>query len=278
MSSRCRNPSRAFAFAFAFAFTFAFALCAVATAGARELRVCADPDNLPYSDRAKGGFENRIAALVARDLGADVAYYWLPQWRGYARKTLKQHRCDLIPGIARDDASVLATDAYYTGTFALVYRPARCPGLASLDDPRLRSLRIGIQVIGIDATPSPPARALARRGIVDNVAGYPVMGKTPSAERIVDAIAAGTLDVGIVWSPQPGYFIARRRLALDVVPIRRAARDPAFDFAIGMGVRPGDRALRDAVNAALSHLKPQIDRVLREYAVTRVDAQEEASR
>jgi mxaJ protein len=178
----------------------------------------------------------------------------------------------VIPGIAQADGSVLATDAYYRGTFALVYAPKRFPGLESLDDPRLRSLRIGIQVIGIDALPTPAARALARRGIVDRVVGFPMMGETPSAQRIVDAIAAGTLDVGIVWSPQPGYFIAKRRLALAVVPIRRDADDPAFDFAIAMGVRRDDVALRDALNRSLAHLAPAIDAVLDDYAVTRAEA------
>jgi len=244
--------------------------------GARELSVCADPNNLPYSNRAGQGFENRIASLVARDLRADLRYYWLPQWRGYARKTLQQHRCDLIPGIAQADESVLATIAYYRGTYALVYSPARFPGLASLDDARLRSARIGVQVVGIDATPTPAARALAQRGIVGNVVGYPVMGETPSAARIVDAIADGTLDAGIVWSPQPGYFVAKRRLALDVVPIRHDAADPAFDFAIAMGVRRGDVELQQTVNASLARLAPQIDAVLREYAVMRVDERDES--
>jgi mxaJ protein len=246
-----------------------------APVAARELRVCADPDNLQYSNREEQGFENRVASLVAHDLGADVRYYWLPQWRGYARKTLQQHRCDLIPGIAQADESVLATNAYYRGTYAFVYSPTRFPGLASLDDPRLRSAHIGVQVVGIDATPTPAARALAQRGIVVNVVGYPIMGETPSAARIVDAIADGALDIGIVWSPQPGYFVARRNLALDVVPIRRDATDPEFDFAIAMGVRRDDVALQRAVNASLARLAPQIDSVLREYAVRRVDVRDE---
>ena len=269
MSSRCLD-ARAIA-----GIAIAFALAAAWPVAARELRVCADPGDLPYSNRAGQGFENRIAMLVARDLGADLRYYFLPQWRGYAHKTLQQHRCDVIPGIAQADDSVLATDAYYRGTFAFVYPKARFPGLSTLDDPRLPSLRIGVQVVGIDATPTPAARALARRGIVANVAGYPVMGEVPSAQRIVDAIADGALDVGIVWSPQPGYFIARRHLAFAVVPIRRDPGDPPFDFAIAMGVRRDDPALRDALNASLARLAPQIDAMLREYEVTRVDAREQ---
>ena len=272
MSSRCRSRFVILACA------FALGMAGVAAADARELRVCADPDGLPYSNRAGQGFENRIAALVARDLGATLRYYWLPQWRGYARKTLGQRHCDVIPGIAHDDETVLATDPYYRGTYALVYAPARFPDLDSLDDPRLRSLRIGIQVIGIDATPSPPARALARRGLVENVVGYPVMGEVPSAKRIVDALAEGAIDVGVVWSPQPGYFIAECMLPFAVVPIRRAERDPSFSFAIAMGVRRGDETLQRAVNASLARLKPAIDEVLREYAVTRVDVQEAIAR
>ena len=266
MSSRCRDTRRFAACALALIVAF------TARLDARELRVCADPDNLPYSDRDARGFENRIAELVARDLGAELRYYWLPQWRGYARKTLSQHHCDVIPGIAQADESVLATTPYYRGTYAFVYARERFPGLASLDDRRLRSARIGIQIVGVDAIPTPAARALARRGIFENVVGYPVMGNVPSAERIVDAIADGALDVGVVWSAQPGYFIAQRHLALDVVPVRGDASDPAFDFAIAMGVRRDDVALQQAVNAALAHLAPRIDAVLHDYAVTRVDA------
>jgi mxaJ protein len=266
MSSRCRDV---------FVFVAGALACAIASwAEPHELRVCADPDNLPYSDRAERGFENRIAERIAQDLGATVTYYWLPQWRGYARKTLAQRHCDLIPGIAAGDDSVLATDAYYRGTYALVYAPSRFPGLRDLDDPQLRTLRIGIQVIGIDATASPAGRALARRGIVERVVGFPMMGETPSASRIVDALADGAIDVGIVWSPQPGYFIAKRRLALDVVPIVRDDGDPEFAFSIAMGVRRDDRALQQAVNRALSRLEPEIDDVLHDYAVTRVDVRE----
>jgi mxaJ protein len=249
----------------------ALLMAAAGAHAARALRVCADPANLPYSSADQRGFENRIAGLIATDLGAELRYYWLPQWRGYARKTLQQQHCDVIPGIPAVADDVLATDAYYRGTYALVYSPKRFPDLVSLDDPRLRTLRIGLQLVGIDAIATPPGRALARRGIVDNVIGFPVLGDAPSAERIVDALADGTLDIGIVWSPQPGYFIAQRHAALDVIPIRGGPRDPAFDFAIAMGVRRGDTALQQAINASIARLRPRIDAVLREYAVVRVD-------
>lgn len=265
MSSRCRD-------ALALAAGVMLLTASVAAGASRTLRVCADPHDLPYSSEDRRGFENRIAALVADDLGARLDYYWLPQWRGFARKTLLERHCDVIPGIPAEVDNVLTTAPYYRGTYAFVYSPRRFPGLVSLDDARLRSLRIGLQLVGIDAIATPPGRALARRGIVDNVSGFPLMGEKPSAERIVDALAHGALDVGIVWSPQPGYFIAQRHAALAVVPIRAGADDPAFDFAIAMGVRRDDVALRAEINASIERLRPKIDAVLREYAVTRVDA------
>ena len=262
MSSRCRS--------FVVRAVAASALVAALGCSGADLRVCADPHNLPFSSVDAPGFENRIAELVARDLGRPLHYFWQPQWRGYARKTLLSGHCDVIPGIPAAERDVLATDAYYRGAYAFVYAAERFTALKSFDDPRLRHLRIGVQVVGIDATATPAGRALAHRGIVANVVGFPVVGDTPSAQRMIDALAEGSLDVAIVWSPQAGYYIAQRRLAYAVVPIAAAPGDPSLDFAIAMGVRPGDTALQQALNASLARLRPQIDAVLRDYGVTRV--------
>jgi mxaJ protein len=270
MSSRCRDAIACAGGALALAVALG---CAAA-----DLRVCADPHDLPYSSADARGFENRIAELVAHDLGRTVRYYWQPQWRGYARKTLLAGHCDVIPGIPAAERDVLATQAYYRGTYAFVYAAQRFPALTSFDDPRLRRLRIGVQVVGIDATATPAGLALARRRIVANVVGFPVMGSEPSAARMIDALADGSLDVAIVWSPQPGYFIAQRRLAYAVVPIAAAPGDPPLDFAIAMGVRPGDIALQQALNASLVRLRPEIDAVLHDYAVTRVQPRPDLAR
>jgi mxaJ protein len=236
---------------------------------ARELRVCADPDNLPYSDAEGRGFENRIVRLVAHDIGATPSYYWLPQWRGFTRKTLLEGHCDVIPGVPAAQANVLTTAPYYRGTYALVFRADRVPGLSDLDDARLRTLRVGLPLIGIDAMPTPPGRALARRGIFDNVIGFPVIGERPAALRMITALARDELDVAIVWSPQAGYFVTQQPAPLSVVPLSPHDGDPEFTFAIAMGVRPDDEPLQRTLDGALARLKPQIDAVLREYAVMR---------
>ena len=262
MSSRCRDrvvqPVVVSVVAVALSF---------GTAIARELRVCADPANLPYSDANGNGFENRIAELVAADLGAAIEYYWLPQLRGFTRKTLLEGHCDVIPGIPANQPNVLTTAPYYRGDYALVFRADHVPGLSGLDDPRMRTLRIGLPLIGIDATPAPPGRALARRGIFDNVVGFPVIGERPVAERMIGAVAADDIDVAIVWSPQAGYFIARQRVPLAIKLLNAGPRDAAFDFAIAMGVRPGDIALQRELDASLVRLRSRVEALLLEFGV-----------
>jgi mxaJ protein len=140
--------------------------------------------------------------------------------------------------------------------------------LTGLGDPRLSKLRIGVSLPGIDAAPSPPGRALARRGIFDHVVGFPVISDVPVAQRMVDALDRGDLDVAALWWPQAGYFVARAHAPLSRTPLEPDDGDPAFSFAIAMAVRPGDAELRRTLDAALARLRPSIAAVLDEYAVT----------
>ncbi|HKU85251.1 MAG TPA: quinoprotein dehydrogenase-associated putative ABC transporter substrate-binding protein [Casimicrobiaceae bacterium] len=262
MFSRCRDGR------IAHAWCALAALLAFGNADARELRACADPDNMPFSDEARRGFENRIIELIASDIGATVVYYWLPQWRGFTRKTLLEGHCDVIPGVPAETSNVLTTAPYYRGTYALIYRADRVPGFTGLHDPRLSKVRIGVAVPGIDATPSPPGRALARRGIFDNVVGFPVISDVPVPKRMIDALVRGDLDVAALWWPQSGYFVARAPVPLSPVPLEPDDGDPAFAFAIAMAVRPGDAELQRTLDASLVRLQSAIAAVLDEYAVT----------
>jgi len=239
------------------------------TGDARELRVCADPDNLPFSREDGSGFENRIADLVAAHLHADLRYFWLPDRRGFLRKTLNAHACDLVMGLPAESERALTTPAYYRGTYVFVYRGDRTARLDSLDDPRLRTLRIGVALVGNDLAATPPAMALAQRGIVGNVTGFPMFAEQSIGQRMTDAVRNGAIDVAVLWGPQAGYYARRGGPALTVTPI---APSPgvAGTFDIAMGVRRDDAALRDEIAGALAVLKPQIDAVLDSYAVARV--------
>ncbi len=251
-------------------------LAAAATAGTREvrtLRVCADPNHLPYSNLDGEGFENRIAELLARELGWELTYTWWPQRRGFLRNTLNAGRCDVVVGVpARFDA-VTTTRPYYASCYVWLYPAGRPQPPPSLDDPRLRAMRIGVHLIGDDYANSPPAHALAQRGVVERVVGYSVYGDygEPSPLRApVDALARGELDAAILWGPIAGFFGRERSLA--VAPIEAAARrELGFGYEIALGVRRGDRSLQETLDRALVRRAVEIDAILERFALPRCD-------
>lgn len=235
------------------------------------LRVTADPNNLPFSNERREGFENKIADLIAQELDVNLQYSWRAQRRGFFRETLKENRADLILGVPAHFEMALTTAPYYRSTYVFVYRRDRGLDLHSLDDSTLRNLKIGVQMIGNDGVNTPPAHALANRGIINNVVGYTVYGdyaqENPPA-RIIDAVAKGEVDVAIVWGPLGGYFAQHEKVPLTVVPVSPEA-DPhlPFTFSIAMGVRKGDKDLRDQINEILTRKKPEIEAILGQYSV-----------
>lgn len=245
-----------------------------------ELRVCADPNNLPFSNSKLEGFENRIADLVAKDLDVTVRYTWWAQRRGFLRNTLKAGLCDVVMGLPSRVEMALPTRPYYRSTYVFVSRSDRRIDVRSLDDPRLRRWRVGVQIIGDDYTSSPPAHVLARRGIVENVVGYSVFGDyaqpNPPA-RIVDAVAKGEVDVAIVWGPLAGYFATREPVPLAISAVSPASDLPSLPFAfdISVAVRPGDEPLRRRLDEVLRRRRPEIDRILASYGVPRADPSRE---
>jgi mxaJ protein len=241
------------------------------------LRVCADPDNLPFSHRDGSGFENRIAQLLADDLALPLRYEWLPDRRGFVRKTLGAHLCDVIIGVPVAFERTVPTAPYYRSTYVFVERepaPGRQP-LASFDDPRLAALRIGLQLIGNDLAASPPGLALARHGAIDNVVGFTLAGDTPPAQRLVQAVADGQLDAAVLWGPQAGYYVRRSPVPLRIT---RAVAPPdlgqPFEFSIAMGVRREDQALRNALDDVIRRRQDAIDAILAQYAVPTIAGRE----
>jgi mxaJ protein len=244
-------------------------------AEARELRVCADPNNLPFSNEREEGFENKIVALVAEELGATVAYTWWAQRRGFVRSTIKADLCDLVPGVPFGFELLRTTQPYYRSTYVFVTR-ADGPRIASFDDPVLREVKVGVQLVGDDGANTPPAHALANRGVVDNVRGYHLYadyGEPNPPSRIVEAVARGEVDVAVAWGPMAGFFAARQPQPLKVVPVSPIADGPRLPMVwdIAMGVRREEPELRNEIGAALRRRKPEIDAILRAYDVPRLD-------
>jgi mxaJ protein len=241
----------------------------------RAVRVCADPNNLPFSNRAREGFENRIADLLAADRHATLEYTWFAQRRGFLRNTLTAGVCDIVIGVPAELELTSTTRPYYRSSYVFVSRRDRQLGLRSFEDPRLRELRIGVQMIGDDFNNSPPAHALSNRGIVRNVVGYPVFGdyaQPGPLSTIVAAVDRGDVDAAVVWGPPAGYFArtAAHRLELTAVTPSADSRSLPFVFDIAMGVRPG-AALRAELDDFIVRRQPDIDRILADYGVPRAE-------
>lgn len=248
------------------------AAAADTVAPAGVLRVCADPNNLPFSDREGRGFENRIAELIARDLHERVRYTWWAQRRGFVRNTLEAKRCDVIIGIDAGDEQVLTSPPYYWSTYVFVSRRERDLRVSSFDDPRLRRMRVGIHVIGDDYNALPPGVALARRGIVNNVRGYSIYGNyaEPSPpSKLIDAVARGDVDVAVAWGPLAGYYARRTRVPLRVSPVatRDAIPGIPFTYGIAIGVRRRDTTRLARLEDVLRRRRGDVRAILESYGV-----------
>jgi mxaJ protein len=229
------------------------------------LRVCADPNNLPFSNTKRQGFENRIAELVAKSLGKRVEYKWIRfGGRGFVRNVLNEKECDLLPSVPVGFKPVLTTIPYYRSGFVLVTRADRKLAISSFDDPALKSLKVGVQIV--EEEYAPPALALGKRGMVANIVGYEAIGT--DASNIINAVAQGKVDASFVWGPLAGYYARRRgrQLRLSKMPESDGPYLP-LAFSIAMGVRKGDSGLRDQIDDALQAHATKIRKILEQYSV-----------
>jgi mxaJ protein len=253
------------------------AACGSAHAGSSAmLRVCSDPNNLPFSNDRQVGFENRLAELVAGDLHMNLAYTWRPQRRGFIRNTLNAQTCDLVVGMPVTVDRAWTTIPYYRSTYVFVTRARDHLRLSGLDDPRLRKLRIGVHLIGDDYANTPAATSLARRGIVSNVVGYTIYGDYSQPDppaALIHAVANGDVDVAIAWGPLAGYFGARESPPLELTPVTPQIDLPftPFVFDIGMAVRRRDTALHAAVEEVLRRRRSDIQHLLADYGVPQLE-------
>jgi mxaJ protein len=240
----------------------------------RTIRICADPDNLPFTNEKHEGFENKIAQLIADDLHANVQYLWQMQRSGFFRGPLTENQYDLV--LSAPPQPGRTTDAYYRSCYVFVTRKDSRLNIQSFDDPRLRDLKIGVQMVGDDYADTPPVHALARRGITGNVVRIMQRDTSPpgSALRIIEAVAAREVDVAIVWGPPAGYYATRSAVPLEVhQPMEQIdASGIPLAFDIAMGVSKNNPELRDEITQILKRRQTDIARILDSYGVPRVKA------
>lgn len=250
----------------------AFLAAGVAAADSGTLRVCADPNNLPFSDQAGEGFENKVAELMAANLDKKLEYTWLSERKSFAPKSLNAGVCDVVMGVPSSLGDVLTSRPYYRSTYVFVTRQDRSLQISSLLDPRLASLRIGIHVVGDDF--APPSIVLARRGITRNIIGYSLFGSygEPNPPRkLIDAVENGEVDIAIVWGPFAGYFGQGDKYPLSITPVTPAALfGIPFSYDISAAVRTGNEALKTQIDRVLATQAAAIQQILNRYAVPQI--------
>uniref|UniRef100_Q01R96 Extracellular solute-binding protein, family 3 n=1 Tax=Solibacter usitatus (strain Ellin6076) TaxID=234267 RepID=Q01R96_SOLUE len=238
-------------------------------ADAQLLRVCADPNNLPFSNQRGEGLENKLAQILSDDLSAELKYVWFSERKNFVKNSLNAGLCDVVLGVPVDLDDALVTRPYYRSTYVMVTRTARSLQIESLYDPQLKDLRIGLHVVEDDY--APPGHLLAAQGLSRNIVGYSLFGTygapNPPA-RLIDAVSKGDVDVAIVWGPFAGYFAKKDSTPLSIKPVSpiRFQMIP-FTYSIGVAVRKGNDALRSAIQAVLDQECPKLQKLVTEYGV-----------
>ena len=249
---------------------FAVATVCAGSAHALEwLRVCADPDNMPFSNHEGGGFENKLAELMARKLGAKISYTWIPERRGLLRHPMGDNACDLVMGYAQGSDLVEDTNPYYYTSYVLIHRAddASLAGIDSLQDRRLKTKRIGL------VARTPPASMLAMNGLTATAKPFEVgRGNSISgADAMIDEVANGTLDAALLWGPVGGYAAQRSPKPLNIVPLIKEQAGPSAIYAITMGVRPNEPEWKHRLNRLIAQNQPAINAMMSEYNVPLLD-------
>jgi quinoprotein dehydrogenase-associated probable ABC transporter substrate-binding protein len=232
-------------------------------------RVCADPHNMPFSNEAEEGYEQKLAELFAQKLGKTVSYTYFPQVVGFVRHTLGAHKCDVIMSYAQGDELVQNTNAYYQTAYALVFKPGTgLDGVESLADPRLKEKRIGI------VARTPPATNMAMLGLMGKARPYHLMVDTrlgTSAEAMIRDLEANEIDVAVLFGPLAGYYAKQANPPYTVVPLLKEQGGSRMVFRITMGVRPSDQEWKRQLNRIIEENKAEIDKILNDYGIPLID-------
>ena len=238
----------------------------------KVFRVCADPNNMPFSNQAEEGYEQRLAELFAEKLGKSVSYTYFPEVVGFVRNTLGAYKCDVIMSYAQGDALVQNTNAYYQTAYALVFRAdSDLTDVTTLADPRLKDKTIGI------VARTPPATNMAMHGLIAKARPYQLMVDTrlgTSAEAMIRDLEAGEIDAAVLWGPLAGWHAKQADPQLAVTPLLNEEGGSRMVYRITMGVRPSDQEWKRTLNQLIAENQDAINAILLDYGVPLLDEQQ----
>lgn len=238
---------------------------------ASKLRVCADPNYLPFSNTAGEGFENKVAALLAKSMGRKLEYTWA-SYRGqggfpnFLADNLQKHKCDVIMDLPYGDGEEGFTDAYYTSSYVFISRKDKNYGIHSMSMPVMRSIKIGYE------EGTTPETALKMLNLLPNAVVYHISeDATASPEQLLQAVQDNKVGVMVTWKPAIGGFLNKfPDLVVTGVPTEEygpGIPQVSYTYKMAIGVRPDDTNLKAALNDALKANKTQIASVLADYKV-----------
>lgn len=234
-----------------------------------ELRVCADPANMPFTNQKGEGFENKIADVIGKALEIPVTYYWFPQATGFIRNTLRAKRCDLVMGYAQGHELVQNTNHYYASTYVIVTRSdGALSDVDSLSDPQLKGKKIGV-IAG-----TPPSTYLAKNGLLPGVRSFQLNVDRrfySPTEDMVKQVASKDLDAALLWGPIGGYYVKQQSETLQATPLLKEKGGPRMTYRITMGVRPMEQDWKRQINRLIRKHQDEIDAILRDYGVPLVE-------
>lgn len=257
-------------------------VAALADGSDKTLRVCADPNNMPLSNQKQEGYENKIAELLAKDLGWKLEYTWFPQRMGFIRNTLRAKdpnsdgfKCDLVIGWATGAEMAATTKPYLRSTFAMVYVKGK--GLDAVAEPddllKLPPEQLAKLKLGAFAQSS-PVDWLVRNGLTNQLVPYQTMSADPAnyvGEIVEHDLVEGKIDAAFVWGPIAGYF-GKKVTSAEVVVVPFKPRPTyQFDYSISMGVRYGEKEWKDTIEKLIDSNRPRIQDILASYGVPQLD-------
>ena len=257
------------------ALAFSFLL---APACAKALRVCADPDYLPYSNRAGEGFENKIAQAVAHSLGEKVEYTWA-SYRGHGgfsqflSSTLDAGKCDVVMNLPYGSREELTTRPYYTSSYVFIFKKSASYDITSMDSPVLRKLKIGFE------QDTPPEDGLKLRGLINDAVPFNIADRpNQSPAAMLDAVQSGKVGVMITWEPAIGAFL-KKYPGLEVAAVpngRIPGGSELYAFPMAMGVREKDEALKNRLDTVIAKDRGKLLSILGEFGVKLYTPQSDA--